>query len=193
MRIVSVPEWDGSLLSMNEASAPVPPLPPIDTAADAALPFLGTWSLVGTEQYVCAAETSEIIPESATMTFRPGPGATDAGQVDLLFDGGLGCSIAMSVTNGAAALTSAPRPAGFKASRSIGRFSRSRRLRRCSSPDGCDWRRRTPINPDAPFSSKATSFRRAPIGWPRNSRAPPSHHLGGRCLFANFCSPVAAT
>lgn len=70
-------------------------------------PFVGTWTLVGTEQYVCAAETSEFLPESMTMTVRPGPGATDAGEVDLLFDGGLGCSLQMAVAGGVARLVSA--------------------------------------------------------------------------------------
>lgn len=81
-------------------------------SAAAVVPFLGTWTLVGTEQYVCAAETSDSLPESATMTLRSGPGATDSGVVDLLFDGGLGCTLAMSVTGGTARLVFAPQTCG---------------------------------------------------------------------------------
>lgn len=89
------------------ADAATPP-----EAGSAATPFLGTWTLVGNEQYICAAVTSDMIPESATMTVRPGPGPTDAGEIDLLFDPGLGCSLPMSITGAVATLASAPQTCG---------------------------------------------------------------------------------
>jgi hypothetical protein len=107
---------DGSPVAACDCT-PLPLSVPADAATppeagSAATPFLGTWTLVGNEQYIRAAAASDIIPESATMTFRPGPGPTDAGEIDLLFDAGLGCSLPMSITGAVATLTSAPQTCG---------------------------------------------------------------------------------
>lgn len=91
------------------ATAPAPDATP---DADTVPPFLGTWTLVGTERYVCAGAPSAPMVEGGTMTFRAGPGPTDAGEIDLLFDGGLGCALPLSVSDGIATLTAAPRTCG---------------------------------------------------------------------------------
>ncbi|HXX66156.1 MAG TPA: hypothetical protein VEK07_03190 [Polyangiaceae bacterium] len=89
-----------------------PTVPGNPDAGEALAPLLGTWTLVGTEQYICSTDASDSLPVAGTMTLWPGPGATEAGTVDLLFDGGLGCSLAMSVTGGVATLTWAPQACG---------------------------------------------------------------------------------
>jgi hypothetical protein len=100
---------DGEIGASTDTAAPSEGSP---QQGGQSAPFLGTWTLIGTEQYVCAAETSEFLPESMTMTIRLGPGPTDAGEVDLLFDGGLGCSLQMAVAGGVARLLSAPQTCG---------------------------------------------------------------------------------
>ena len=78
-------------------------------------PFIGTWTQTGTESFVCPTESAQADAVAATVTFSWGPGATDAGTVNLLFDAGLGCSLAMFVSGDVARLVSAPQtcaPAG---------------------------------------------------------------------------------
>jgi hypothetical protein len=84
-------------------------------AESASEPFLGTWTLNGTETFVCSTESAQATPIAATVTFGRGAEATDLGEVDLFFNAGLGCSLAMFVTDGVARLVSAPQtcvPAG---------------------------------------------------------------------------------
>lgn len=83
-----------------------------DSAGSGAAQFLGAWTLVGTEYYVCATDASDSLPLAVIMTLRSGPGVTDGGAIDLLFDGGLGCSLAMSAEDGVATLTWAPQTCG---------------------------------------------------------------------------------
>ncbi len=84
--------------------------PPPD--ASPATPFLGSWTLTGTETFLCstdapdAPETAD--PGSITVTFSAGPGPTDAGQVDLVFDDGAQCALTLFVDRGVARLVSAP-------------------------------------------------------------------------------------
>jgi hypothetical protein len=86
------------------------------SAAESALdPFISTRTLTGTESFVCATESAQADPVAATVTFSRGPAATDAGTANMLFDAGLGCSLAMFVSGGVARLVSAPQtcaPAG---------------------------------------------------------------------------------
>jgi len=96
--------------------------PPVDATDEASVPavrdasgaesgadfWVGTWTLTGTETFVCSTESAQANPIGVTVTFRLGPGATEAGDADLLFDAGLGCSLAMFVSDGVARLVSAP-------------------------------------------------------------------------------------
>jgi len=77
-------------------------------AETASEPFVGTWTLSGTETFVCATESAQAAPIAAAVTFSRGPEATDVGEVDLLFNAGIGCSLAMFVSGGVARLVSAP-------------------------------------------------------------------------------------
>jgi len=77
-------------------------------AESASEPFVGTWTLSGTETFVCSTESAQAAPIAAAVTFSRGSEATDAGEVDLLFNAGLGCSLAMFVSGGVARLVSAP-------------------------------------------------------------------------------------
>ncbi len=84
-------------------------------AESASEPFVGTWTLSGTETFVCSTESAQAAPIAAAVTFSRGSEASDAGEVDLLFNAGLGCSLAMFVSGGVARLVSAPQtcaPAG---------------------------------------------------------------------------------
>ena len=86
-----------------------------NAAESASDPFIGTWTLTGMESFVCSTESAQADPVAVSVTFSRGPGATDAGEVNLLFDAGLGCSLAMFVSGGVARLVSAPQtcaPAG---------------------------------------------------------------------------------
>lgn len=83
--------------------------------AGVAGPFLGTWTLNGMETYDCsdsggfvadASSTADLMP--TTVTFRTGPGLTDTGEVDLLFDAGEECALAMIVDAGVATLVFEP-------------------------------------------------------------------------------------
>jgi hypothetical protein len=78
--------------------------------ANAAGPFLGVWTLSGTETTMCPNEPSTVDPTAGYMTFSPGPGPIDGGEVDLLFDAGADCSLAMFVSGGVARLAFAPQP-----------------------------------------------------------------------------------
>jgi hypothetical protein len=78
--------------------------------ANTAAPFLGVWTLTGTETSVCPNEPSVAGPTAGYMTFSPGPGPTDGGEVDLLFDAGADCSLALFVSAGVARLAFAPQP-----------------------------------------------------------------------------------
>jgi len=108
-----------------------------DDAADAAVtdaiaaesasgPFIGTWTLTGTESFVCSTESAQADPVAATVTFSRGPGATDADEVNLLFDAGLGCSLAMFVSGGVARLVSAPQTCALRVKPSFAISHRSR-------------------------------------------------------------------
>ena len=89
--------------------APGPNAPPDATAVESGPDaFVGAWTLTGTQSFVCSTESAQADPIAATVTFSRGPGATDAGEVDLLFDAGVGCSLAMFVSGGVARLVSAP-------------------------------------------------------------------------------------
>ena len=86
-------------------------------ASDAGLggPFLGTWTLVGTESFSCPDDagvfsdaSANLDPVSETVAFSAGPGPTDAGQVDLLFDAGEECALEVSVEAGVAMLVDPP-------------------------------------------------------------------------------------
>jgi hypothetical protein len=86
---------------------------PFAPDASGAGSFLGGWTLTGMETFDCpdAAGLSgdaSANPPSETVTFRAGPGPTDAGDVDLLFDAGEGCSLAMVVDAGVASLVFEP-------------------------------------------------------------------------------------
>lgn len=76
--------------------------------ANGAAPFVGVWTLSGTETSECPAVGSG--PISENVSFSPGPGATESGEVDLLFDAGADCSLEMFVSGGIARLVSAPQP-----------------------------------------------------------------------------------
>ena len=86
-------------------------------ASDAGLggSFLGAWTLVGTETFSCPDDaglfsdaSANLDPVSETVAFSAGPGPTDAGQVDLLFDAGEECALEMSVEAGVAMLVDPP-------------------------------------------------------------------------------------
>ena len=73
--------------------------------------LLGTLTLVGTERSACAAAAglspdASATPEAltATVTFREG--VTDAGAVDVWFDAGMDCALALSVDGDSATLVS---------------------------------------------------------------------------------------
>jgi hypothetical protein len=85
--------------------------------------WIGMWTLVGTEQGICGATTSDSFPESMTMTVRPGAdaadsteagSATDSSGTYLVFDAGLGCSLTVSFTNGSATLVPEPQRCGVE-------------------------------------------------------------------------------
>ncbi|MGD0679010.1 MAG: hypothetical protein ABSC94_26695 [Polyangiaceae bacterium] len=76
--------------------------------ANAAAPFVGTWTFVGTETTVCPGSSSMTNPAGATMTLTAGPGASDGGEIDLFFDAGADCALAMVVSGGVAELVFAP-------------------------------------------------------------------------------------
>jgi hypothetical protein len=78
--------------------------------ANAAAPFLGVWILTGTETTRCPNEPSMVGPTAGYMTFSPGPGPTDGGEVDLLFDAGADCSLALFVSADFARLVFTPQP-----------------------------------------------------------------------------------
>jgi len=88
--------------------APVPGVADATAAESGPDAFVGAWTLTGTQSFVCSTESAQADPIAATVTFSRGPGATDAGEVDLLFDAGVGCSLAMFVSGGVARLVSAP-------------------------------------------------------------------------------------
>jgi hypothetical protein len=80
--------------------------------------LLGAWTLVGTERYACsgaaglspdASATTDAV--TATVTFRAGP--TDAGPVDMWFDAGIDCALALSVDGSSATLVS-PQPCALQ-------------------------------------------------------------------------------
>jgi len=86
---------------------------PLASDASGAGSFLGTWTLMEMETFDCpdAAGLSgdaSANPPSETVTFRAGPGPTDASEVDLFFDAGEGCSLAMVVDAGVAGLVFEP-------------------------------------------------------------------------------------
>jgi len=86
---------------------------PLASDASGAGSFLGAWTLTGKETFDCpdaaglSDDASANLPPE-TVTFRAGPGPTDAGEVDLLFDAGEGCSLAMVVDAGVASLVFEP-------------------------------------------------------------------------------------
>lgn len=91
-----------------EGAAPV-------SYASVAGPCLGTWTLNRTEMFDCsesgglsadASTTADLM--LTTVTFRVGPGRTDAGKVDLLFDAGEDCALAMLVDTSVATLVLEP-------------------------------------------------------------------------------------
>ncbi len=76
-----------------------------DSEAD---PFLGTWTLTGTENFVCSNVPAGEEPVINAVAFTRGTGVTDGGSIDLRFDPGLGCALPMSVRGGIATLVSVP-------------------------------------------------------------------------------------
>jgi hypothetical protein len=88
---------------------------PVASDAGPGGPFLGTWTLVGTETFSCPNDaglfsdaSANVDPVSETVTFSAGLGSTDAGQVDLLFDAGEECALEVSVEAGVAMLVDPP-------------------------------------------------------------------------------------
>jgi hypothetical protein len=86
---------------------------PLASDASGAGSFLGAWTLTGKETFDCPdaaglSDDASANPSSETVTFSAGPGPTDAGEVDLLFDAGEGCSLAMVVDAGVASLVFEP-------------------------------------------------------------------------------------
>jgi hypothetical protein len=77
-------------------------------AADAAAAFLGTWTLTGTVQSRCPGVANTYGPVSVPVTFSLGSGTSPLGSIDLLFDAGMGCSLAMFIDDGVARLVTAP-------------------------------------------------------------------------------------
>jgi hypothetical protein len=77
--------------------------------------FLGTWTLSGTEQYVCSNELAGEEPVTNPVTLTRGTGVTDSGSIDLMFDPGLGCALPMSVSGAAARLMSPPQLCSVRA------------------------------------------------------------------------------
>jgi hypothetical protein len=86
-------------------------------ASDAGLggSLLGAWTLVGKGTFSCPDDaggfsdaSANLDPVSETVTFSAGPGPTDAGEVDLLFDAGEACALEMSAEAGVAMLVDPP-------------------------------------------------------------------------------------
>jgi len=75
--------------------------------------LLGTWTLTGTQTFVCpeaGALSADASGGAVTerVTFSAGPGATDGGQVAISYDAGEECALALVVESGAATLVYEP-------------------------------------------------------------------------------------